>query len=121
MLLQNIGDGLVNGSTDRVIDFYKSGQADHHHEGHKVGLLCHLKVDANCYPVDYYINSYAELAKISDLFPIVEFTANDGPEYILVLKKDSGQAFSGMFVCLALIIAKSSTDTIVPHLGSNHQ
>lgn len=88
MLLPNVGDGLANGSSGRVVGFYKSGQANRHNTGRKVSLLRNIRVNAQDYPDDCNITSRAELADVKDLFPLVKFTTKDGPEWVLVLPSE---------------------------------
>lgn len=85
MLLQNLGDGLANGSTGRIVGFFRPGQVDRHHVGRKAGLLRNIKVDANDYPLECVISSRAELRDTRDLYPLVRFTTGEESEYVLVM------------------------------------
>jgi len=88
MLLQNIGDGLANGSTGSVVGFFKSGQADRHHTGRKVGYLRNIQVDTANTPLDCFYSCRADLRDLRDLYPLVKFTTNDGPEWVLVMPNE---------------------------------
>lgn len=114
MLLQNLGDGLANGSTGRVVGFFKPGQADRHHAGRKVGLLRHVAVNAHDYPFDCHIASRAELRDFTNLFPLVKFTTSEGPECVLVMPNEFTLQIKGKVIArrLQLPLALSWAMTI---------
>jgi hypothetical protein len=85
MLLQNIGDGLANGSTGTVVGFYRSGQVDRHSPGRKAGYLRGVRVNDANYPLDCYYTSMADLKDITHSFPLVKFSTSEGPEFVLVM------------------------------------
>lgn len=88
MLLQNLGDGLANGSTGLVVGFFKAAQVDAHHAGRKVGLLRNIQTDANDYPIHCHIGSRAELRDVTDQYPLVKFVTSEGPECVLVMPNE---------------------------------
>jgi hypothetical protein len=106
MLLQNLGDGLANGSTGRVVGFYKSGQVDRHQTGRRAGLLRHIRVDDNDYPADCYITSRAQLLDVKDLFPLVKFTTSDGPECVLVMPNEFTIQIKGKVIARRLQVRR---------------
>jgi hypothetical protein len=128
MLLQNLGDGLANGSTGLVVGFFKPAQVEPHHAGRKVGLLRNIQVDTNNYPIHCHIASRAELRDITHQYPLVKFVTHEGPEWVLVMSnefsikiKDTVVARRCQVLCLFWLtyLITRSPDTSLLSVGSD--